>query len=185
MYCNEICSQQPAEYAAISTKFLLQAVPITAEIGFKYLEVKKGYCKAILPLSKKSTNQHGTHQGLVLGVAADYTGGLALSSLLPNEPVVGIHNIEAERYMCLWLTKQQIEYMRPSTQDVFLEAEIAEPMHADIEQQYYSGATILLDINIRLFNPQNKTVAKAVLNYYCKMKAATQQIAGAAKAVAA
>jgi methyltransferase (TIGR00027 family) len=156
----------------ISTQLLLEAVPVTVELGFKYLKIEKGYCKAVLPLNKYSANQHGTHQGLLLGVAADYTGGMALASIIEDEPVLGIHNISNEKGMCLWLAKEEITYLRPSVDDVFLEAHIDNKLHSSLSHRYHSGATILLDVSIKLFNKQNETVAVGVFKYYCKMKKA-------------
>jgi methyltransferase (TIGR00027 family) len=157
-----------------SNKLLQKSVPITVMLGFEYLEVKRGYCKAVLPLHKYSANQHGTHQGLLLGVAADYTGGIALASVISNEPVLGIHNISNDKGMCLWLAKEEITYLRPSVEDVFFESIIDEAQHNALENRYHSGSTILLDVEIRLFSRRNETVAKAVFRYYCKKKTALQ-----------
>jgi methyltransferase (TIGR00027 family) len=174
MVLTDNIPQQSWLTAEESTKLLLEAVPVTAALQYKYLSIKKGYCKAVLPLHKHSANQHGTHQGLLLGVAADYTGGIALASIIDNEPVLGIHNISNEKGMCLWLAKQEITYLRPSVEDVFLESVIDPMQHEVLENRYHSGGTILLDVDVRLFNKQDETVAKGVFRYYCKKKTALQ-----------
>jgi methyltransferase (TIGR00027 family) len=182
MPVTEINFTVPAIDPEQTTQLLIEAVPVTAKLGFQFLAIEKGYCKAVLPLNRHSANQHGTHQGLLLGVAADYTGGMALASIIENEPVLGIHNISNEKGMCLWLAKEEITYVRPSVDDVYLESVIEVENHPVILQRYHSGATILYDVHIRLYNGKNETVAKAVFKYYCKMKKALLPAGAAQKA---
>lgn len=50
----------------------------------------------MLPLNKETTNQHGTHQAALVSLSADYTGGLALATLLRGVPLGGIHRCRNE-----------------------------------------------------------------------------------------
>ena len=72
----------------LMTNLLSDAVPVLEYTGFKFIDVKNGYCRAMLPLNSSSSNQHGTHQALLLALAGDYTGGLALASLSRCEPIM-------------------------------------------------------------------------------------------------
>ena len=69
----------------IMTNLLREAMSITNDVKFQYLEVKLECCKSLLPLNHKSSNQHGTHQALLLEMEWDYTGGLALATLISHE----------------------------------------------------------------------------------------------------
>lgn len=64
--------------------------------------------KTILPLNIASTNQHITHQAAVMLIAADYTGGIALGTLLDNVPLVGIHPQSTDYGAYLWGARADI-----------------------------------------------------------------------------
>jgi methyltransferase (TIGR00027 family) len=155
---------------ALVTKLLSEAVPAMKDVDFKFLEVKKGYCKSILPLNHKSSNQHGTHQALIMGMSGDYTGGLALASLIAHEPILGIHEITPERGMSLWLIQSDMKYLKPSTDDIIVEASISENLWDTINKRYENGQTVLLDVSVTFKDLRNIDVAKGTFRYYCKKK---------------
>ena len=57
-------------------------VPILKHLEWKVTDTGRGFPETILPLNIASTNQHITHQAAVFLIAADYTGGIALGTLL-------------------------------------------------------------------------------------------------------
>jgi methyltransferase (TIGR00027 family) len=154
----------------LMTNLVCEAVPAMKRIGFAFREVQAGFVRTHLPLNAESSNQHGTHQALLLGMVGDYTGGLALASLIPGEPILGIHEIEPERGMSLWLTKSQIEYLMPSTEDVTVEASISVDEADTLQKRYHSGKTILEDVEVRFLNPRGRAVARGTFRYYCRKK---------------
>jgi len=154
----------------IMTKLLSDAVPAIKLVDYQFLEVNIGYCRAILPLNSASSNQHGTHQALILGLAGDYTGGLALASILDGEPILGVHEITADKGMSLWLIKSDMTYLKPSVENVYIEACITEEKHEQIIKRYNNGSTILLDIEISFKTQDFEEVAKGMFRYYCKKK---------------
>lgn len=154
----------------LMTALLSEAVPCIKDVEFKYTSVDKGYCKALLPLNAKSSNQHGTHQALILAMAGDYTGGLALASLITHEPILGVHEISKEKGMSLWLIKSDMQYLKPSTDDVFVEAIIPEEREATLINRYHEGKTILLDVDVSFKNGRDEDVATGRFRYYCKKK---------------
>lgn len=155
---------------ALMTMLLSEAVPTIKDVDFRYEEVKKGYCRSVLPLNHKSSNQHGTHQALIMGMSGDYTGGLALASLIPFEPILGIHEITPDRGMSLWLVKSDMKYLKPSTDDVVVEAIIPEDLGEAINKRYHNGQIILLDVAVTFKDLRNTDVAQGTFRYYCKKK---------------
>ncbi|WP_405268290.1 class I SAM-dependent methyltransferase [Cellulophaga sp. Ld12] len=153
-----------------ATKYLRDAVPAVRISEFKFLEVNVGYCRAILPLNSFSSNQHGTHQALILGMAGDYTGGVALASILDAEPILGVHEVTANKGMSLWLIKSEMSYLRPSVEDAYIEAHVPKEKHELLIQRYHSGSTILLDIEMSFRTKNDQDVAKGTFRYYCKKK---------------
>jgi hypothetical protein len=54
-------------------------------------EIARGYAVTRLPLNVESSNQYITQQAALMLLAADYTGGIALSTLFKDAPVIGFH----------------------------------------------------------------------------------------------
>ena len=77
----------------LMTELLRRAVPVLEYADWTIEEVGHGYTRSLLPLNPQSTNQHGTHQATLMALAADYTGGLALATLLRGDPIVGVHPV--------------------------------------------------------------------------------------------
>jgi methyltransferase (TIGR00027 family) len=155
---------------ALVTKLLSEAVPTMKDVDFKFLEVRKGYCKSILPLNHKSSNQHGTHQALIMGMSGDYTGGLALASVIAHEPILGIHEITPETGMSLWLIQCDMKYLKPSTDDIIVEASVSENLWDTINKRYHIGQTVLHEVSVTFKDLRNIDIAKGTFRYYCKKK---------------
>ncbi len=154
----------------LMTHLLSDAVPVLEYTGFKFLEVKNGYCRALLPLNSSSSNQHGTHQALLLGLAGDYTGGLALASLIRNEPIMGVHEITRESGMSLWLISSEMRYIMPSTEDVYISAVIESSLEENLCRRYHNGQTILKELEVRFENARGERAAEGKFRYYLKKR---------------
>jgi len=155
---------------ALMTRLLARAVPAVEATGFRYTEVALGLCRAVLPLNTQSSNQHGTHQGLLMAMAGDYTGGLALASLIPGEPVLGVHEVAPDNGMSLWLTGSDMDYRMPSTEDVTLEARFPADTARALNLRYHAGGTILAKVEVYYRDPRGQLVAKGVFKYFCKKR---------------
>src|SRR5690349_5391904 len=68
------------------TALLREQVPVLDYVKWRVSFIEQGQARSLLPLISPSTNQHCTHQAALLFLAADYTGGLALASLIPHWP---------------------------------------------------------------------------------------------------
>ncbi|MEM8733663.1 MAG: methyltransferase, partial [Planctomycetota bacterium] len=99
----------------LMTQLLRTAVPVLDEMKWRVTEVEEGFAASVLPLAKESTNQHGTHQAALIALSADYTGGLALATLLTGVPLAGIHKCTEEDSASLWLADMSVRFRAPST----------------------------------------------------------------------
>ena len=81
----------------ILTSLLREQVPVLDFVKWRVSFIEQGRAHTVLPLISSSTNQHCTHQAALLFLAADYTGGIALASLIPNWPVIGVHPVAPSR----------------------------------------------------------------------------------------
>ena len=154
----------------LMTNLLSDAVPVLEYTGFKFIDVKNGYCRAMLPLNSSSSNQHGTHQALLLALAGDYTGGLALASLIRCEPIMGVHEITRESGMSLWLISSEMRYIMPSTGDVYISAEIDSSIEENLCKRYHNGQTILKELEVEFANSRGEKIAEGKFRYYLKKR---------------
>ena len=107
------------------TELLRDAVPVLQHIGWKVLETDEGYAKTLLPLNYESTNQHGTHQAALMVLAGDYTGGIALATLIRGVPIIGVHPQRSDNGAALWLVSVDITYKAPSAGDLVITSRFA------------------------------------------------------------
>jgi len=121
-----------------------------------------------LPLISPSTNQHCTHQAALLFLAADYTGGIALSSLIPHWPVIGVHPVAPlEKSIAMWLVKGEIKFYRPSVGCLEIVAEVEPERHDRVRKRYEQGKTVLETITIHFRNGTIE-VGEANMTYFAR-----------------
>lgn len=151
----------------VLTSLACEQVPVLGFVNWSLARVEPGYAESVLPLNPESTNQHFTHQAALLLLAADYTGGTALASLVFGWPVVGIHPITSSQSMSLWLIKGDIKYLRPSVGDLTVTAAVAPERHDRIVRRFLDGRPVLETIEIGFLNRSVK-VAEASLTYFAR-----------------
>ncbi len=151
---------------AALTKLLRGQVPVLNYVKWGFELIEQGRTLSVLPLISSATNQHCTHQAALLFLAADYTGGIALSSLFPDWPLAGIHPImPSEKSMSLWLAKGEIKYLRPSVGRLEISASVAPERHARIRNRCALGKTVLETVIVR-FRNGSTDVAEANMTYF-------------------
>lgn len=153
------------------TQLLHDAVPVSAWTGWKVAEVREGFAASILPLSSHTTNQHGTHQATLLALAADYTGGTALASVIRGVPAIGVHPQRDDNGMALWLVSMEIKYLEPSASSLRVEAEVPQADWAKIRNRYQCGQTVLVQIPISFKSDDGRSVAEGTFGYFLKQGA--------------
>lgn len=142
------------------TSLLREQVPVLDFVQWSLTSIEPGDTESVLPLNPESTNQHFTHQGALFLLAAEYTAGTALASLLAGWPVVGVHPIESSDSVALWLIKADVRYIRPSVADLSVSAQIDPQRHARIRNRFAAGKPVIETIDIE-FRNGDVTVAKA------------------------
>ena len=150
------------------TSILCEQVPVLDFVKWQVIRIDQGRVNTRLPLINTSTNQHCTHQAALLFLAADYTGGIALASLMPSYPVVGVHPIgSSDKSMALWLVKGDIKYTRPSVGCLDIIAEVKSDRHDKVRKRFIQGKPVLETITI-YFKNGSTVVAEAEMTYFAR-----------------
>jgi methyltransferase (TIGR00027 family) len=153
------------------TSLLHAAVPLLAELGWRATRVEEGACESELPLRQESTNHHGTHLGALMALTADYTGGLALASVLRGVPVAGIHPGTPTTTASVWLAAMSVRHRAPSTGDLTASCTIPATTARHIRDRYLAGARIVVPVTVEL-RSNGETVAEAEMTYFAQPTAA-------------
>jgi methyltransferase (TIGR00027 family) len=149
------------------SRLLREAVPSLAWVDWRVTEIEEGRAVTVLPLNANSTNQHGTHQAALLALAADYTGGAALTSLIRGVPFVGVHPQVDTEGAAMWLANFDVKYQQPSTSDVVLTAEIPQAKWDRIRRRYRAGQMVLEEVEIS-FESEAGRIATGKCTYVLK-----------------
>lgn len=147
------------------TELFHAAVPVLRYIDWKVTDTGRGFCESVLPLNVESSNQHIAHQAAVILIAADYTGGVALGSILNRIPLVGIHPQTSDYGAYLWGAKADIKWIRPSSDDLICTARIPPDRHEQILRRFLQGKRVLETVHIDMRNG-NELVAEANVTYW-------------------
>ena len=152
----------------VMTSLLREQVPVLDFVKWNITRIEQGLADTVLPLISPSTNQHCTHQAALLFLAADYTGGLAVSSLLPGWPIAGVHPVAPmEAAMVLWLVKGEIKFLRPSVGCLTISAQVDPQRHDRVKKRFAQGKTVLETVVVRFHNGSVE-VAEANMTYYAR-----------------
>jgi methyltransferase (TIGR00027 family) len=152
---------------ALFTQLLREAVPVLAHVNWSVLETQEGFARTLLPLTYESTNQHGTHQAALIALAADYTGGIALATLIRGTPIAGVHPQAADKGAALWLASIDITYKMPSVADLTVTAVIPPEEFEPIRRKYREGDPNVVIVGV-LLESDGEQVAYAKLGYYLR-----------------
>ncbi|MEX0937407.1 MAG: SAM-dependent methyltransferase [Pirellulales bacterium] len=151
----------------VVTSLLREQVPVLDFVQWNITTIEPGVTESVVPLNPQSTNQHFTHQAALFLLAADYTGGTALASLMHGWPVVGVHPVKSPQSVSMWLLKADIRYSRPSVSDLTVSARIDLARHARIQKRFLEGKAVIESIDIE-FRNDDVPVAEATLTYFAR-----------------
>lgn len=152
---------------ALINELLYKAVPALQASSWRITEVQPGYCESLLPLNEATTNQHGTHQAALISLSADYTGGMALTTLLRGVPLSGIHHCQPAESASLWLASMSVRYLNPSTGHLTGRCRVPEKEMQTIVNRYSQGKRVLVTLPIE-FESNGQRVAEAELAYFAQ-----------------
>ncbi|MEO1526989.1 MAG: class I SAM-dependent methyltransferase [Planctomycetota bacterium] len=150
------------------TKLLHHAVPVLEWTGWHLTKVAPGYAESMLPLNVESTNQHGTHQAALISLAADYTGGMAMTTLLPGTPLTGIHPCKPHDSASLWLANMDVKYESPSTTNLIARCRVDERTADRIASRYFAGKVALATLEVEFLSRDGERVAIAMMRYFAQ-----------------
>tara|TARA_R110002049_G_scaffold4601_5_gene32194 strand:+ start:279015 stop:280415 length:1401 start_codon:yes stop_codon:yes gene_type:complete len=151
----------------LMTKLLHDAIPVLKSVDWQVKEVREGVCVSELPLCFASTNQHGTHQAALISLSADYTGGLALATLLRGIPLAGVHRCKEDDSASLWLASMDVKYRNPSTGHLHASCVVPEDVAKMVRHRYFSGKRVLVTLPV-IFTSNNEVVAEAEMKYFAQ-----------------
>lgn len=152
---------------ALMTGLLHEAIPVLRSVNWRVEDVTEGYCRTVLPLNTESTNQHGTHQAALISLSADYTGGLALATLLRGVPLAGVHKCTEDESASLWLAQMNVKYKRPSSGHLEGVCTIPAKTAADIRKRYDRGSRVLASLEVEFYS-DGALVAVAEMKYFAQ-----------------
>lgn len=151
----------------LMTSLLRASIPVLEHSDWNVTKVEDGYCETLLPLNKATTNQHGTHQAALVSLSADYTGGLALATLLRGVPLAGIHPCRDDVSASLWLAGMSVRYKSPSTGHLTGICEIEHVQAEDIIRRYFRGSRVLATLQVRFYS-NGELTAEAEMKYFAQ-----------------
>ncbi|EMI46526.1 SAM-dependent methyltransferase [Rhodopirellula sp. SWK7] len=159
-YCNRVNPE-------LMTRLLHDAIPVLKSVDWRVTEVEEGICVSELPLCFASTNQHGTHQAALISLSADYTGGLALATLLRGIPLAGVHRCKEENSASLWLAAMDVKYRSPSTGHLKATCVVPDNLARTVRQRYFAGKRVLVTLTVK-FTSNDEVVAEAEMKYFAQ-----------------
>lgn len=152
---------------AVLTQLLRDAVPVLGWVDWRITRLDEGAVESVLPLNDEATNQHGTHQAALFGLAADYTGGAALLSLLRGVPALGVHPLLDAEACAMWLVGLQVSYLLPSAAPLTIRAAIDPARWPIIRDLYLRGRTVIEEVELAFF-ADGERVATGTCRYFLK-----------------
>lgn len=151
----------------LMSSLLRASIPVLEQSDWSVTKVEEGYCETVLPLNRATTNQHGTHQAALVSLSADYTGGLALATLLRGVPLAGIHRCKDDVSASLWLAGMNVRYKSPSTGHLTGVCEIDPAQAEDIKKRYFRGSRVLASLQVRFYS-NGELTAEAEMKYFAQ-----------------
>lgn len=152
------------------TRLLRKAVPVLEQVDWRVAEVEDQKCHSILPVSQASTNQHGTHQAALISLAADYTGGIALATLIRGVPVIGVHPCRGGSAASLWLASMKVKYLNPSTGDLHGKCAVPDDVTTKVRRRFADGKRVLLSLQVKFTDDSGKPIADAEMRYFMQAR---------------
>lgn len=147
------------------TESFHESVPALDFLDWKITAVERGYTETVLPLTPNASNQYITHQAALMLLAADYTGGLALASLLHMVPIIGFWPSVDDNAAYMWGAKAHIHWFAPSCHNLTCQATIEKDKWEMLAKRFANSNKVVVTIPVKMFNGK-KLVAEADFTYW-------------------
>ncbi len=156
--------EQRFDLAALTDSFR-QSVPLLDFLDWKITAIERGYAQTLLPLNPNASNQYIAHQGASMLLAAEYTGGLALASLLHLVPIIGFWPSVDDGAGYLWGAKAVIRWHAPSCHNLICKARIDKPRWESLAKRFTNSRKLVATVPVEMFNG-DQLVAEAAFTYW-------------------
>lgn len=130
-------------------------------------EIALGEARTTLPINVESTNQYITHQAALMLLSADYTGGIALSTLFQSAPIIGFHPMESDYGVYMWGAKASIKWLYPSSGDLICTSSVPVENWERIYRRFRDGKRVIETLTIDMHNG-DLHVAQAEFTYWAQ-----------------
>jgi hypothetical protein len=155
------------EIAPLTASFH-RSVPSLGYLRWAIEEIGRGWAVTRLPLNVESSNQYITQQAALMLLSADYTGGIALSTLLNKVPIIGFHPQLTDYGAYLWGSAATIKWLRPSTDDLICKSSIPERDWDNIASTFDRGDEIKYKARIKMYSDFGKLAAVSDFTYWAR-----------------
>lgn len=149
------------------TESFHESVPALDFIDWKITVVERGYAETMLPLIPNSSNQYIAHQGPLMLLAAEYTGGLALTSLFHRVPIIGFWPSVDDNAGYMWGAKASIKWLSPSCHNLTCKARIEKDKWEGLAKRFANSNRVVFTVPVKMFNGE-KLVAEADFTYWAQ-----------------
>ncbi|ANT65728.1 SAM-dependent methyltransferase [Prosthecochloris sp. CIB 2401] len=144
-----------------------ESVPALGFIDWQITAVERGYAETLLPLAPNSSNQYIAHQGPLMLLAAEYTGGLALTSLFHLVPIIGFWPSVDDNAGYMWGAKASIKWFAPSCHNLTCKARIEPEKWEGLAKRFAHGNKVAATIPIEMYNGED-LMARAEFTYWAQ-----------------
>ncbi|KUL32951.1 SAM-dependent methyltransferase [Chlorobium limicola] len=149
------------------TQSFHESVPALGFIDWRITDVERGYAETVLPLIPNSSNQYIAHQGPLMLLAAEYTGGLALTTLFHRVPIIGFWPSVDQNAGYMWGAKASIKWLSPSCHNLTCTARIEKERWVGLAKRFANSNKLVVTIPVTMFNG-DKLVAVADFTYWAQ-----------------
>lgn len=149
------------------TESFHESVPALDFMGWQITAVERGYAETMVPLIPNSSNQYIAHQGPLMLLAAEYTGGLALTSLFHLVPIIGFWPSIDNNAGYMWGAKASIKWLTPSCHNLTCKARIEKDKWEGLAKRFANSNKVVVTIPIKMFNGE-QLVAVADFTYWAQ-----------------
>ncbi|ARM31298.1 SAM-dependent methyltransferase [Prosthecochloris sp. HL-130-GSB] len=149
------------------TESFHESVPALGFINWKITDVERGYAETLLPLNTNSSNQYIAHQGPLMLLAAEYTGGLALASLFHKVPIIGFWPSVDNNAGYMWGAKASIKWHSPSCHNLTCRARIDTDKWEQLAKRFAHSNKVVSTVTIEMYNDET-LVATADFTYWAQ-----------------
>jgi acyl-coenzyme A thioesterase PaaI-like protein len=138
------------------TKFVGQAIPFSTRNGFKVVDIKRGYVKALMPLKPNRNHFNAMYAGALFTVA-ELPGG-----------IISMLSFDDRFYPVL--VDLKIDFIKVAKSDITVEFALSDDELERLEAETLAQGKSAFVLEGELKDKDNTVVAKSFANYQVRMR---------------